>query len=326
MDTTTTQSPTRSAEHTTELAAPAERAYALVEDVRRWPLLFSPCIWSQELERTADSQRIRLWAVAGHEVRSWVSRREIDAERLRIEFRQETPAPPVAEMSGFWQFENTPYGGPAHLLLNHSWATVGDSPDVSDRIAEALHANSTAEIKAIRTWAERPQGVDELMFSFSDRVLIAAPPAEVYDFLYRADLWPERLPHVARLDLETSPADAGTGGAEVQTMDMDTAAADGTLHTTQSVRLCFADERIVYKQTTPPRGLLAHSGDWALTGMTDGTLVTARHSVAIDPAAMTEVFGEGTSMTAAKNAIRAALGGNSRRTLEAARAHTEAGA
>jgi aromatase len=314
---------TRSAEHVTELAAPAERAYGLIEDVRRWPLLFAPCIHSQELERTAGSQRIRLWAVVGSEVRSWTSLRAIDAAKLRIDFRQETPAAPLTEMSGHWQFEDTPYGGPGHLVLGHRWTTDGD-PSAADRIAAALDSNSNAEIGAVRAWAERPQAPEELIHSFSDRVLIDAPAAEVYDFLYRAELWPGRLPHVARLDLETSPAGPASAGAEVQTMDMDTrAGAGGTVHTTQSVRLCFAGERIVYKQTSPPRGLLAHSGEWSLSGTPEGTLVTARHSVALDPAALEEVFGPGTGLAEAREKVRAALGGNSQRTLQAARAHVE---
>lgn len=312
----------RSAEHVTELAAPAERAYALIEDVRRWPLLFSPCIHAQELEHTGTSQRIRLWAVVGSEVRSWTSLRALDRAALRIDFRQETPAAPLTGMSGHWQFEDTPYAGPGQLVLGHRWTTEGD-PGAADRIAVALDANSNAEIAAVRAWAERAQEPDALIHTFSDRELIAAPPAEVYAFLHRAELWPRRLPHVARLDLESAPAGPGTAGAEVQTMDMETRAGDGSVHTTQSVRLCWADERIAYKQTSPPRGLLAHAGEWSLASLPEGTLVTARHSVALDPAALTEVFGAGTGLAEARTKVRAALGGNSQRTLRAAREHVE---
>ncbi|MGW1816190.1 aromatase/cyclase [Streptomyces sp. NPDC002125] len=315
MDTTTherlTDSPAGSAEHITELAAPAGRAYALIEDVGRWPLLFAPCIWSQELERADGVQRIRLWALVGHEVRSWTSRRVLDPAGLRIDFAQESPAPPLTEMAGHWRFED---GTPGTLVLGHRWNTTG-GPGEADRIAAALDANSDAEIGAVRTWAEREEAPDSLILTFSDKAIVTAPAAEVYDFLYRADLWPGRLPHVAGLDLETVPAEDTAAGADVQTMDMQTSAADGSTHSTQSVRLCFAGERIVYKQTTPPRGLLAHSGAWIVTEVPGGTRVTAQHSVAVDPEALDAVFGAGTTTAQALERARDIIGANSRGTL-----------
>ncbi|MGW8886166.1 aromatase/cyclase [Streptomyces sp. NPDC055749] len=311
----TADSPTGSAEHVTELAAPAGRAYALIEDVGRWPLLFTPCIWSQQLERTDGIQRIRLWAVVGLEVRSWTSRRVLDPVGLRIDFAQENPAAPLTEMTGHWRFED---GSPGRLELGHRWSTTGE-PHAADRIAAALDANSNAEIAALRAWAERPEAPDSLILAFSDEETVDAPAAEVYDFLYRADLWPERLPHVAGLDLETVPADDTTAGAEVQTMDMQTSAADGSVHSTQSVRLCFGNERIVYKQTTPPRGLLAHSGEWVVTEGPEGTRVTSRHTVAIDPEAVEAVFGAGTTTAEALRRARDIIGANSRGTLRALR-------
>lgn len=319
MDTTTqprtADSPTGSAEHVTELAAPADRAYRLIENVGRWPLLFAPCIWSQELERTDGVQRIRLWAVVGLEVRSWTSRRELDPAGRRIGFAQENPAPPLTAMTGHWLFED---GSPGRLELGHRWSTAGD-PHAADRIAAALDTNSNTEIAALRSWAERAEEPDSLILAFSDHETVDAPAADVYEFLYRADLWPEYLPHVAGIDLETVPADDTTAGADVQTMDMQTSAADGSTHFTQSVRLCFGKERIVYKQTTPPRGLLAHTGEWLVTRGPDGTRVTARHTVAIDPGAVEDVFGAGTTVAQAKVRARDIIGANSRGTLRAMR-------
>lgn len=345
----------RSATHTADLAAEPREAYRLIADVLHWPLLFSPCVWSQVLETgpagstggpdgapragrpegtessapgvddsALASERIRLWAVVGSDVRSWVSRRTLDADALRIDFRQQQPTPPITEMGGHWQFEEPAVtGSSARLVLGHEWATAGPDPTVGDRIEAALDHNSKQEIAAVKAWAERPQEPDDLIFSFSDEAVVDGPLSEVYDFLYRADLWPERLPHVAALDLQTEPESVSTAGAEVQTMDMETRAPDGSVHTTQSVRLCFRDRQIVYKQTTVPRGLLGHSGEWLLTEASGRTLVTARHSVALDPDAIGEVFGPGADLAQARAKVRDALGGNSRRTLEHARRHVE---
>ncbi|MBT2908187.1 cyclase, partial [Streptomyces sp. McG8] len=40
----------RSAVHTADIAAEPREAYRLIADVLHWPLLFSPCVWSQVLE------------------------------------------------------------------------------------------------------------------------------------------------------------------------------------------------------------------------------------------------------------------------------------
>ena len=56
----------------------------------------------------------------------------------------------------------------------------------------------------------------------------------------------ERLPHVARVVLtEDTPG--------LQFLEMDTRTKDGSTHTTKSVRVCFPDTRIAYKQITLPR-------------------------------------------------------------------------
>jgi aromatase len=309
------------AQHSTVIRADAARAYDLIADVTRWPLLFAPCVHAEVLRAGPEDERIRLWARTGTEVRSWTSRRRHDRAALRVAFRQEDSSPPLASMGGAWGFASAADG--TRIVLDHDWTTVDSDPGAEQWIADALDRNSEAEIASVRSWAERAQDPAELIFSFTDELDIAGPVAEVYAFLYRADLWPDRLPHVARLELTTAPASAGTAGAEVQTMEMDTRAGDGSAHTTRSIRLCFEDQRIVYKQTTAPRPLLAHSGEWALTATPVGTRVTARHSVALDPAAVEGYFGVGTSLAAARTKVRQALGGNSRRTLEQARSRVE---
>ncbi|MFC4031636.1 aromatase/cyclase [Streptomyces polygonati] len=317
----TTTAESRAADHIAVLNAPGDRAYRLIADVTRWPLMFSPCLAATVLEGGPGRQRIRLWALVGSEVRSWTSERTLDPAAGLITFRQEKPSPPIARMRGHWRFEDT--GGGCRLVLHHEWATEGNDPRAGAFVGEALDRNSEAEIGAVTSWAERAQDQDELIFSFSDRVLIDGAPADVYDFLYAAGRWPARLPHVSRLDLETAPASDATAGAEVQIMEMDTAAADGSTHTTRSVRLCFRDERIVYKQTTTPRGLLAHGGEWRLKSVAEGVQVTARHHIALDPDVISEVFGAGVGVAGARDRVRQLIGGNSLRTLRTVKAAVE---
>ncbi|MGW6223687.1 aromatase/cyclase [Streptomyces olivaceus] len=301
----------RHTRHTLTSSAPADVLYALAADVSCWPAVFAPTVYAHHFERSERSERFRLWAEVGGEVKTWVSRRELDPERLRIRFHQERSAAPIASMGGEWIFEPLPGGGTGIVLL-HDFTAVGDDPATVDWIHAALDRNSPLELAALARVAELGHPVEDVVFSTSDTVTSPGSAADVYDFVYRSDLWPQRLPHVGRVALtEEVPG--------IQHMEMDTVTQDGSAHTTRSVRVCSPGERIVYKQLVPPKLLLGHSGRWEFADTPDGAVVTAEHTVVIDPAAVTEVLGDSATLADAKKYIRAALGGNSRSTLAHAR-------
>ncbi|MFD7666453.1 aromatase/cyclase [Streptomyces sp. NPDC059788] len=302
--------------HSITVAAPAETVYGIVADVTTWPQYFAPNVHVEHLERTADTERIRIWATANGEVKSWTSRRTLDAAGLRVDFRQEVSQPPVAAMGGAWVV--TPAGDAACLLeLHHDFEAVGDDPAGVEWITAAVDRNSAAELDGIKELAEAAGELDELVFTFDDTVHMAADGADVFDFLNRADLWPERLPHVARLDLtEDEPG--------VQVMAMDTSAADGSVHTTESVRVVFGRDRIVYKQTTVPALMTAHTGRWTIEPAGDGVDVTSRHTVTLKPSAVEKVLGAGRTVADAREYVHRALSTNSTNTLKLARDHAEA--
>lgn len=105
---------------------------------------------------------------------------------------------------------------------------------------------------------------------------------------------------------------------------MDTRTADGSTHTTESVRVCFPHRRIAYKQTTLPALLQLHTGYWDFTEDSDGyTTATSQHTVILNPDNITSVLGEDAGIEQARLFIRGALGGNSRATLGHAKAYAE---
>ncbi|MER6678457.1 aromatase/cyclase [Streptomyces sp. NPDC000983] len=285
--------------HTTRIAAPARTVHALVADVTVWPLMFEPNIHTEYVEgsRAEGRERIRVWAFAGSEIRTWTSERVLDPHALTVDFRQDEPAAPLTSMSGRWLAKDIG-DGETLLELHHEFEVSGDEHFV----LHALHQNSPAELAGVRIAAERPR----TPYTFEDSLRIEAPPQAVFAFLYAADRWPERLPHVASLELSES-----AGG--VQRMVMDTRSPDGAVHRSESVRVCRAEAgRIVYKQVRTPTVLVAHTGEWRLEGLPDGTtLATSRHSVILADAK-------------ARVAVRDALGANSRATLRRAKEFAEA--
>ncbi|KQX56327.1 MULTISPECIES: aromatase/cyclase [unclassified Streptomyces] len=310
---------THRTEHTITVAAPARRVFGLIVDVGRWPETFPPTVHVERVEhtehagRSTTEERIRIWATANGAVKAWTSRRELDHDRLRVTFRQEVSQPPVAAMGGEWIVEAL---DDAHtrVRLLHDFRAVGDDPDNIAWIERAIDRNSGAELDALRTGAERTGDAEALTLTFEDTVEVDGDTAAAYAFVDRADLWPARLPHVARAVLEEEVPG-------IQSLEMETVTPDGSTHTTRSVRICFPDERIVYKQLHTPALMAAHTGRWLFERDTAGARITSVHTVVLDEKAITEVLGPDATVADARAFVRGALGRNSTTTMEHAAAH-----
>ncbi|MFE2551145.1 aromatase/cyclase [Streptomyces sp. NPDC059355] len=304
--------------HETEVAAPAGVVYGLIADPVQWPLYFPPNVYVERLEFDGVDERLRMWATANGRVKSWTSRRVLDAAARRIEFRQEVPAAPLSAMNGTWIVE--PLGAErSRLVLLHDFAVAGDRAEDVEWVERATDTNSRAELANLARLGERWGSLDDLVMSFEDTVRVDAPPELVYAFLERAEQWPELLAHVSRLEL-TEPEEL----PGVQVMVMDTLTADGSAHTTESVRVCFpAAGRIVYKQTRTPALMSAHTGVWTVTGGAYGSTVTSRHGVVLREEAVTGVLGASADLAAARRYVREALGRNSTATMAYAKQYAE---
>ncbi|MFF3216056.1 aromatase/cyclase [Streptomyces sp. NPDC002886] len=304
--------------HDTEVAAPAGVVYGLIADAVQWPLYFPPNVHVERLAFDGVQERLRMWATANGQVKSWTSRRVLDASARRIEFRQEIPAAPLSAMTGTWIVE--PLGAErCRLTLLHDFSVEGDREQDVEWVERATDTNSRAELANLAKLGEHWGKLDELVMSFEDTVRVDAPPELVYAFLERADQWPELLPHVSRLEL-TEPGDL----PGVQVMAMDTLTADGSAHTTESVRVCFpAAGRIAYKQTRTPALMAAHTGVWTVTGGAYGSTVTSQHGVVLREEAVTRVLGPSADLAAARRYVREALGRNSTATMTYAKQHAE---
>ncbi|MET9922263.1 aromatase/cyclase [Streptomyces sp. NPDC006435] len=302
--------------HSVEVAAPAGVVYGMISNAVQWPLFFPPNVHVERLEFDGRDERLRMWAVANGQVRSWLSRRVQDPEARRIDFRQQHPQAPVESMNGSWTVQERP-GGTSLLTLLHDFTVIDDRPEDVSWTERAVDTNSTAELAQLKRLAERWTRLDELVLSFEDAVRVKGPAELVYDFLYRVGDWPELVPHVARLDLtEDAPG--------VQVMAMDTRTADGATHTTESVRICFPHAgRIVYKQTRTPALMEAHTGEWSVLPDESGVTVISQHNVVLREEAVERVLGEGADLAQARRYVREALGRNSTATLNLAKRHAE---
>jgi aromatase len=283
--------------------------------VQNWPQIFPPTIHVDHVEKGEREERIRIWATANGEPKSWTSRRILRPESRRIDFQQEVSAPPVASMGGAWVIEELP-GDASRVRLLHEYRSVDDDPQGLAWIDEAVDRNSRSELGALKENIEKAHSSRELMFSFEDTVLIEGPAKDVYDFVNDAHLWTERLPHVARVRFEEP-----TPG--LQTLEMDTRAKDGSTHTTKSYRVTFPHHAIAYKQVTLPALMTLHTGLWTFEEYPRGVAATSQHTVVLNAATIERILGPGASVEDARAYVQGALSTNSRATLGHAKDHAE---
>ena len=301
--------------HDIEIAAPADHVYAVVADAGAWPHTFHPTLHVERTALDGGAERLQIWAEANGEVKSWTSRRDLDPVRRRVVFRQEVSSAPVASMQGEW-IVTAKDDSHSVLTLLHEFTAVDDDPDGLQWIFDATERNSTRELADISAVAQTYGRRRQLVFTFADSIVIHGSAAAAYDFLYEAKLWGERLPHVGRIDLvENVP--------NIQTMSMQTVTKDGSSHVTESIRICFPPERIVYKQTKAPSMMDAHTGSWEFTAGDGSVTVTSYHTVVLNEPAIPSVLGADATIEDAKKFIRNAAGGNSAQTLALAKKFVE---
>ncbi|MFF5707092.1 aromatase/cyclase, partial [Streptomyces sp. NPDC012794] len=165
------QSGLREVEHEITVSAPAAAVYRLIAEVGNWPRIFPPTIYVDRVARGEGEERIRIWATANGQAKNWTSRRTLDPEGLRITFRQEIAAPPVAAMGGAWIIEELGEGR-SRVRLLHDYRAIDDDPASLEWIEEAVDRNSRAELAALKTNVELAHAAEELTFSFEDTVQI----------------------------------------------------------------------------------------------------------------------------------------------------------
>lgn len=284
------------------VAAPAELVRQLICDVTSWPQWYRPAVHAEFLE----PDLIQHWMlVDDHSAQTWRERRRLSDDGTQvIAVREVGGAPDVTT----WTVEEQPYGKTA---LRVRVEVSAGSREADEAIADGCREF----LDAVRDRAERAEELDRLVISFEDPLFVSGGLEDCYDYLFEADKWPERVPHVLALDMEQpSPT--------VQFFDMDTRSADGSEHTTRSVRICLSGSKIVYKQIKPPATMDAHTGHWTFTETPEGILLGARHTCTIRPEGL-HLLGEGTTVEGARRYLRKVLSANSMGNLRLTKEYAE---
>lgn len=290
-----------------------QTVFELVADVARWPQFHLSAVHAEIIHSNDKGDLVQHWSlVSDSAVRTWRTVRRTDRTGRRITFSYVEADPPATEIRGEWVFTELAQDRTRVELRHHVSALAGaDLGPLLDRIDQ----DSKEHLDTLRDTAQRRAELEDLVLSFTDPLFIAGSIEDAYDYLYRADLWPERIPHVVGLAMTEDVQN-------VQFFDMDTKGPDGGTHTVRSVRICLPPNLIVYKQISLPAMLDAHTGHWRFTETREGVVGEARHSSTIKPSALS-LLGSGTTIGEARRFLRRLLSGNSMSNLSLAKAFAE---
>ncbi|MFI0421585.1 aromatase/cyclase [Spongiactinospora sp. 9N601] len=152
------------AEHTVTVDASISVVWDLLVDVEGYARIFPPTQDVKIIEGDSTYQIARFVVDVNGETATWVSRRDIDAGRHVIAYRQLETAPIVGRMGGEWRA--FPFGTDrTQLVLTHDFETreavdgkvAGRfSPEEADAMLHAaVERNSVADLNAVKSEAER---------------------------------------------------------------------------------------------------------------------------------------------------------------------------
>jgi len=155
------------ARHSTKVAASPQRVYQLIANVENYPKMFDTIIAVERLGHDGTNERVRFWGTFGDHRGSWVSLREVNPKRMRVRFRQERSAAPLASLGGRWLV--TPRGTGAEVVLDHYYRVVDDNDLAAQHLERTVARSATAMLDSLR---QITQGGDayEMWFPLSDAV------------------------------------------------------------------------------------------------------------------------------------------------------------
>ncbi|QIZ00827.2 SRPBCC family protein [Streptomyces sp. S1D4-11] len=309
------------------VAAPAGVVYGMLADAARWPVFLPSVVHVERLDFDGVQERLRMWELADEAVNGAVWCAGRPGWFLAHPAGAAPRCPGGRVRAGGRCLAGQCDLGCVECAVRRArrsvcWLCARNAGCRRLRTvpvpAGRRRRTCTALLAQVQQAAERWEQLDELLLSFEDRVRIEGPAELVYDFLYRIEDWPERVPHV-----EWASVCEDVPGIQVASLDT-CAAPGGRTVSTRAVRLCFPHAgRIVYKETLTPDLIAAHSGEWSLLPDASGVTVVAAHQVMLRQEAVLSVLGAGTGLLEARDHVRAWLSRASTEALGLAKWHAE---
>lgn len=125
--------------------------YKICTEVEKWPDIFPPTEKTRVIEK-ANSYIIFEISAKTYDgkVETWVSKRNINEEKLTIKFNQTKTVPELKSMEGEWLIEE--YNEGSKILLKHIYEVSDEK--YSELVKKVMNRNSESELNAIKRYLE----------------------------------------------------------------------------------------------------------------------------------------------------------------------------
>jgi aromatase len=265
------------ATHEAVLPASSDFLYGLVADAATAPLVFPGTVHVEQLDRTDTEERLRIWAADGDKARTWTSHRVLDPAHLRVTFRQEAPAPPIALMRGEWRFEPST-DGQTRVRLDHAYRAVADSPEGTSWIASMVDGVSDGQLAALGRLAALTDGDPGWKpLTFQDSAAVCCPAESACALAWDAISW-------AGLAPVRGPVTVHVAAPDMQLVDMTVLGVGGQPRPSRLARVRVPGPPLVapFKEMRVPPSVAAHVGIWRFEPLPHGARVVIEHRVVAD--------------------------------------------
>ncbi|WP_370942161.1 SRPBCC family protein [Amycolatopsis sp. cg5] len=304
---------TRDSTQSITVKASAEFMYDLVADVSQLRRVFTPVIHTAYLERSDSADRVERWSWERQldAVRTWRARRTLDRHAGRIAFEHENPGAPLLAVTGEWSFKQSQ--GETVVELRHEFTVDSDDP-AAEQAAAMLDRGAGMQLGRLKDFAENHEEISSLEVSYEAFLVIDEPIEDVYNYFYEADRWPERIPHcLTATRHEDVPLQ--------QVVVMDVQVPSGAVHTTKQARVCFPNEKIMWRQLEglPPLDDMLY-GYMTFEQTADGVLVTTGQTELLKPNGVAK---RGWTMEEAKHHVAEVRGGRNLAALKSAQEYLQ---
>jgi aromatase len=125
--------------------------YKVCTEVEKWPDIFPPTKKTKVIEKT---NRHIIFEISAEtydgKVETWISKRDIDEEKLTIKFNQIKTVPELKSMEGEWIIEELNDG--CKILLRHTYELSDEK--YSEVVKKVMDKNSESELNAIKRYLE----------------------------------------------------------------------------------------------------------------------------------------------------------------------------
>lgn len=305
-----------STSHTIVCDASQELAYQTIRNTEKWPEILDLCISAELIEKTLNSETIRIKARNNSEIISWDTQRIYYDKECIIDFCLIAPMPFLKKMYGKWRVISLE-DNKCIVNVERNFEifeveknTIEQELQQKFLINKFINQNAESELLLFKNFIEH-KNTNFINFKSSYFVKNVFPETLYKEFV-NIKTWNKIVPNCKDIKIIYNDL-------ENQEFLMELVFPNGESEIVRSIRRCNSSDLVItYFQPKPPTILELHSGSWKFIATSDGTEVILEHSMKLNILECQKFFSS-FDLLSNKQKVKNIVLSNSKATIEAIR-------